>query len=413
MPKSSAVVAGNPALASQYNNLRDDAIALTETVTSGEAYSATTPVTIAGVNQTYSLPTFLYESGGKWFKVVGNTVSGARTRIGMALDQATAADESVRIYLPGSLVNVTGSPGPTTSELGRIGSTSITAGAIELTTRPPYYTLVGFFPTLATFHFLGPVINNTLWHQVTIPVVSGGSFSANDVILPSAATGKWVQASNTFTASSQAELLIAAQAATGADQVVQAYLPGSMVPATVSNGVPYYLGASGAMSTTLGGTLLVHLGIGYDNLLHFNPTILNRNSNFQESVLAGENWTAGDILYQKSSDGQFYRADTDVAESGICEKPAIALATHTGGSGSRQIVYFPGALIRGLFTISTYTRMYPSATTGGYSTSTPPSYDTFYRPIAYATEANVVRLEPQEMQFLPTGIQEKGYCGTT
>lgn len=409
MPRSSAVVAGNPALASQFNNVRLDAIAPTVTFTAGENFNANTPVTVAGVDQGYSLPTLLYESGGKVFKMPGTTTNGARLRIYMAAG-AGVTDSPVDVYTPGGLVPVTYvSAYPTTTDLGRNASNSSTAGAVELTTRPPYYTITGYLTGTAYFAFLGPVYNNTFWHQITVPVVSGGAITAGNVIVPSAVTGKWVVASNTFTSSSRAEVLVAASAATGADEVIQAYLPGSLISGLgVSNGVPYYLGASGAVSTTLAGTFMVGLGVGYDSFLHFNPQILNSDTKFVEEVFAGENWTVGDILYQRVN-RKWYMADTDGAESGICEKVAIAVATHTGGDGSRQMVYFPGALIRNVFTTTTYTRIYPSATPGSYTNTTPPSYDTFYRAVAYATEANVVRLEPQQMEFLPTGIQEKGY----
>jgi hypothetical protein len=138
---------------------------------------------------------------------------------------------------------------------------------------------------------------------------------------------------------------------------------------------------------------------------------LEKNDNaVTNGVVAGENWTVGDLLYFKKSDGRFYRADADVAESGICEYPAIAAATHTAGAGTFQIVFLPGSLIFATIGGTIGDRVYPSSTTGGYTANTPASYDTFYRQVGMFVLTSVLHLVPQEMQFLPTGIQEKGYC---
>lgn len=409
--QASPVVAGNPALASQYNNLLLDAICLTETVTSGEAYSATTPVTIAGSNQTYSVPTLLYESGGQWFRVPASGTNGSRLRIGMAKTSSSGAAQTVQIYIPGGLVPITGGT-PSTTDLGRNVTNSSTAGACELTTRPAYNMTIGYLANTSYMYFHGVFYNNTFWHQITVPVVSGAAIAVGNVITASAVTGKWVIASNNFTASYESEILIAASAASGADEIIQAYLPGSMVPGLgVSNGVPYYLGASGAVSTSIAGTFLVNLGVGYDGFLHFNPVVLNRNSTSLLQVAAGENWSVRELLYFKKSDQRFYRADADVAESGILEVPAFAFATHSGGAGSAQMVYMPGGVIRGAgFTFSPGDRLFPSGTTGAYVANTPASYDTFYRQVMNAIEGDLINFIPQQMEFLPTGIQEKGYC---
>ena len=407
---SSAVTSGTPTLASQYNNLRLDAIALTETVTAGEVFAATTPVTIAGVNQGYSLPTLLYESGGQWFKMPGNTTNGARLRVAMAYEASGAIGASVRIYMPGSLVPVTGGS-PATADYGRNVSNSNTAGATELTVRPNFYTHIGFLINASYFMFQGPIYNNVFSKQIESPVVAGEAFSVRDILYIKVSDGKAYKAVSTSLEPGYAKgILIAAQAATAADQVILVYTPGAVITgfSSLNPGVTYYTsGTAGGLSSQRSG-FSKPVGYALDaTTLIFLPGKEAENLVI-ETVIAGENWTLADLLYQKS-DGSFYRSDADVAESGILERPAIAFATHSGGASSRQLVYMPGSIIRSVFAISAAIRYYPSATTGAYQAGSPASLDTFFRQAAYSLEANVMHLQPQEMIFLPTGIQEKGF----
>lgn len=289
MPRSSAVVAGNPALASQFNNVRLDAIAPTVTFTAGENFNANTPVTAAGVDQGYSLPTLLYESGGKVFKMPGTTTNGARLRIYMAAGTGNT-DSPVTVYTPGGLVPVTNGAGsPSSTDLGRNASNSTTAGATELTTRPPYYTIIGYLASTDYLAFIGPVYNNTFWKQIETPVTSGEAFSARDA------------------------------------------------------------------------------------------------------------------LYLKASDGRAYKADSDAAESGICEKPLFAAQAATGAAQT-ILAYTPGAYISGFSGLTAGTTYYPSSTSGALSSTK----GTFSRGLLFAISSSEGIFMPNELEFLPPGLQETG-----
>lgn len=420
MPISSAISAGAQGLATQYNNLRIDAMARIETVTAGEAYAATTAVTNAGSNQAYSLPTLLQQDSGtgKWFKMDGDTVGlGARLRVGMAYEASAGDGSSVKIYLPGSLITGLSAM---TAEVGRTASNSVTSGAVESTVLPPYYTYIGWWPTATTFMFEGHIFNNASPRLITVPVTSGEAFSVRDALYISDIDGKAYKAVNNTSrrAAGWYAKAIAAQAATGVDQIVQAYPPGSIIIgySGLTPGAEYY--PSSTAGTLVAGTgfkPLYAAGYGYamsSSVLMFESLEKNDNS-VTQSVSAGENWTIGDHLYLKKSDGRYYKVDADVAESGIAEMVAVACATHTGGAASAQTVFFPGSIIFGTIGGTVGDRTYPSGTPGAVVANTPASYDTYYRPMGYFPVTNIYHLLPQEMQFLPTGIQEKGYCGTT
>ncbi len=412
MPISSAISAGAQGLASQYNNLRIDAMARIETVTAGESYAATTAVTNAGSNQAYSLPTLLQQDSGtgKWFKMDGDTVGlGARVRVGMAYEASAGDGSSVKIYLPGSLITGLSAM---TAEVGRTASNSSTSGAVESTVLPPYHTYIGWWPSATSFMFEGLMFNNVNPKQIGTPVVSGEAFSVRDALYVKVSDGRAYRADGiSFEGGQCITPLFAAQAATGAAQTVLAYTPGAYITgfSGLTVGVPYFAGTTGALSTTPGKFFRV-LGYAVSSTeFIFSPGRSNENYVLQ-GVVAGENWTAGEALYQKKSDGRYYRADTDVAESGICENPAFAFSTVTGGAGTdNNLAYFPGSLVFNLISVTAGDRVYPSATTGGITVNTPPSYDTYYRVLGFAFRTNSFNFNPQEMQFLPTGIQEKGF----
>jgi len=417
MPLSSVVVAGNPALASQYNNLRIDAMARIETVTAGEAYTATTAVTNAGSNQAYSLPTLLQQDSttGKWLKMDGDTVGlGARVRIGMAYEASAGDGSSVKIYLPGSLISGLSAM---TAEVGRTATCSTTSGAVESTVLPPYYTFIGWWPSATSFMFEGLMFNNVNPKNIAVPVTSGEAFSVRDALYISDIDGKAYKAVNNTSrrAAGWYAKAIASQAATAANQTVQVYPPGSIIYgySGLTPGAEYY--PSSTAGTLVAGTgfkPLYAAGYGYamsSSVFMFESLEKNDNS-VTQSVSAGENWTIGDHLYLKKSDGRYYKVDADVAESGIAEMVAVACATHTGGAASAQTVFFPGSIIFGTIGGTVGDRTYPSGTPGAVVANTPASYDTFYRPMGYFPVGNIYHLLPQEKPFLPTGVQEKGYC---
>lgn len=408
---ASPVTSGTPTLASQFNNLRLDALALTETVTAGEVYAATTLVTAAGVNQGYSLPTLLYESGGQWFRMPGNTTNGARMRVAMAYEASGSIGASVRIYMPGSLVPITVGT-PATADYGRNVSNSNTLGACELTVRPNFYTHIGFLINASYFLFQGPIYNNVFSKSIETPITAGEAFSALDLLYVKVSDGKAYKANATALESGYCRTpLIAAQAATGADQIVLAHTPGAVIRGyALTPGATYYPSATpGGYSTTKVG---YHRPIGYaidSTTLVFFPGKENDNT-ILEVVNAGENWSIRELLYFKKSDQLFYKADADIAESGILEIPAIAFNTHASGAGSAQLVYMPGSVIRNAgFTFTAGDRLFPSGTPGAYVANSPASLDTFFRNPANALAADIISFLPKQMEFLPTGMQEKGY----
>lgn len=403
-------------------NAQNDAIADlyltggTAVVTAGEAYAATTAVTNNNVAQAYSLPTLLQQDSttGKWLKTAGTLALGARVRLAMAYEASSGDGASVRIYLPGSTITVASM----TAEVGRTASTSLTSGAVETTVLPPYYSYIGWWASATSFVFVGLIFNNVNGKQLQTPVISGEAFSVRDALYLDNVTGKAFKAINNISrrASGWYNQMIAAQAATGVDQTVLAYTNGAVVTgfSGLTPGAAYYPSSTaGTLSTT---RTLYNAQFGYaQDASTFVLSNGGKNNDWEieQAVTAGENWTAGDLLYQKKSDGRFYRADADVAESGICEVPAIALQTHTGGAASTQAALFPGSILFGLPSGTLGDRIYPSATTGAAQANTPASYDTFYRVLGFFIGTNILNFTPQEMQFLPTGIQEKGYCGAT
>lgn len=400
-------------------NAQNDAIADlyltggTAVVTAGEAYAATTAVTNNNVAQAYSLPTLLQQDSttGKWLKMAGTIGLGARVRIAMAYEASSGDGASVRIYLPGSVITLGTAQ---TAEVGRIASNSLTSGAVESTVLPPYYSYIGWWASATTFKFEGLIFNNINPKQIQTPVTSGEAFSVRDALYIKASDGRAYKADAATSQESGTcyTPLFAAQAATGAAQTVLAFTPGAYITgfSGLTPGVPYYPGTAGAISTTRGKFSRV-LGYAVSSTEFLFVPGKDSDDLILRGIVAGENWTVGEALYQKKSDGRYYRADTDVAESGICENPAFAFATHTGGAGSEQLVYLPGSNFFSVVSGTAGDRAYPSATTGAIALNTPPSYDTFYRVLGLFFRGNSFLFTPQEMQFLPSGIQERGFCG--
>jgi len=129
----------------------------------------------------------------------------------------------------------------------------------------------------------------------------------------------------------------------------------------------------------------------------------------QIEVTTGEAYSAGDLLYIKASDGRAYKTDADAAESGICEFPLMAAEASTGAAQTK-LAYTPGRLVTGLSGLTAGSRYYPSSTAGAI-TATEPSQDLFWRVIGKAISTTELMFAPLEMQWLPTGRQEKGYVG--
>lgn len=127
--------------------------------------------------------------------------------------------------------------------------------------------------------------------------------------------------------------------------------------------------------------------------------------------LAGANWSQGNFLYL-AANGMIYPAiSTGTAEAGLAEFPLIAVATHTGGSGSAQSVYLPGTVLNLFSGMTAGNRFYTGTVSGSSTAVAPASLDGFYRVYARALTTGLLIFQPGNIEFLPTGVQEKGYFG--
>lgn len=406
MPISSTVVAGNPALASQYNNLRIDALATIDSVIAGEAIAATTTVS------SVTLPTLVYQnsSNGKWYNASASTAApGWAQAVGMAYEAAAGDGSTFRIYLPGSLVTGSG------MTAGTAMFPSSTSGGIAAfsTTTTLYYKWIGTCLSSTSFHFC-PTSNTTLIESNQIYLTAGEAILLNALCYIKQSDGLVYNADADTLESGNAIAYCVCQYATSASGQTSRFKTiggkATMLGTFAAGNIVYPSSTAGEVSTTrLRGGRMIGIAIS-SSVVYLFPGQPNTPELIFNTV-AGENWSKGDLLYFKKSDSRYYKADADVAESGICEFPAIAYATHTGGAGSEQIAYFPGSIVPfGTVTVTAGNRLYPSATAGAYQANTPASYDTFYRVIGQGNRTDTVNFQLQEMQFLPTGIQEKGFA---
>ena len=388
-PNSSAIVAGAQGLASQYNNLRLDAIGV---------------VNIISANTFSALQLIKNEAGG--FIRFDNQWKPSNCELMIAAATGPGGYVTTTAYKAGSIIpGYGGALTPDAIYYGdNSGNLSTTPGAARIP--------VGVALDSSTLYF-----NPKVSSFKVVAGVSAAALSILACVYLRASDQKWALTDTTARESGHAKIVgFVANAVSGADEAINVILPGQIVSGfsgSLTAGSVYYTGNSGAISTTRG-AFSRPLGVAISTSeLYFFP--LEPNENFViESVTAGENWSVRDLLYFKKSDQRFYKADADSAESGILEVPAIAFATHSGGAGSTQLVYMQGSYIRGAgFTFTAGDRLFPSGTAGAYVANTPASYDTFYRSVANAIDTDVVAFFPKQMEFLPTGMQEKGFIGAT
>lgn len=408
MPFSSAIVAGAQGLASQYNNLRTDAITLTETVTAGEAFSATT--TVSGV----TLPTVLYQdtATGKFLRVVSTATGSGQPQSPVMAYEASAGDgSSVRVYLPGSVIAGTGLtagtpyyPSTTAGGLTTLDATTLLA-----------WRLLGFGLTTTSFLFL-PGVNTT--HPGGSPYfysTSGEALSRGDLCYLKASDGRFYKADGD--ASGEAgwckAFAVADIAASGAGVSTRFIKPGNNVTinGTYAAGNLVYPSTTAGQVSATRSKWYREVGIATSSSNVYLFAGKDNDAAIVESVTAGANWGALAHLYLKASDARWYPMDVTVAESGIAEKYGIAVAAHTAGAGSTQLVYLQGSIIDLTFSLTAGATLYSTTAGAGYQMSAPSSYDTFYRAIGYMLTATRLHLAPQGMEFLQAGVQEKGYCG--
>ena len=250
---------------------------------------------------------------------------------------------------------------------------------------------------------------------LTIDATSGEAFSIRDLVYIDSTDNRAYKAdADIYTkGDSELEFFYAASAASGAAQSVTLYVEGGYITGfsgLTPNTFYYPSGTPGAITTTKTKYgCSVCYAVSSSVVLFIKGT--KKDHRIIETVVAGSNWVDGQMLYQKKSDTRWYVMDTTVAESGVCEVWGFAVITHTGGAGSTQQVYLQGSVINTpAFFVSGAT--YYSTTSGAaYTANAIPGVDQFYRPVCYALSTTRIHIEGDQTFFLPTGIQEKGYCG--
>lgn len=385
---SSPVASGDQGLATQYNDLRSDAIGITNINVSGPAFAVGDVL-------------FNDNSGG--FRQAYNEIPPWFTEFRIAAAAYTSGGAG-RAYKPGSLVNIYSglTPGATYYQNGTTISTTPNINSVRLGKAIDSTTLL-FNPQYSDLKIIngtsvGAVGVRNLMYQrpdglwdtytrghfgnVTPKVIafcaSSTATSGPVTLLP---PGNKIGGFGTLTA--------------GQDYFAETYSStASIINARHPNSV--YLGKADSVLTTL------NFQIAED------PKIVDEP--FMATVTAGENWTAGDFLYL-ASDGLVRRSHSDSPESGIAERLMIAATTHTGGSGSAQPVYLPGATIVGLLTGTAGNRLFNTVTPGASVVNVPNSYDEWYSCYGHFTQTNVFYFHPQHFDFLESGVQEKGFCG--
>ena len=432
MSVSLSVTPGTPARSTDINNLRFDAIVNTRTAIAGEAFSA---YTTDGSGIVF--PTLLYQSGTQWFKAKSdgvNLAAGYIEQYGLAYTSSSGPGATFTLILPGSQITSEFFPSMSGGTAGmNLLPSATTAGGVSSFNANTMvaFRVIGAFENANSFNFLAwdnstfQSLGNTAAHCMYF--ISGEAISQYDtlIVANNGTNGQvWrVNSSNyweSVVALQPMAIVVAQHAVSGAGQNIRCAIVGSMTPVNKEGGGSFAVGDSVYTSNTPGqlttnplqGQNQIYVGrIAQGGSLFLCPGNNNRGGKaILKQVQAGENWAIGDLLYQRKSDGLWMRALSSAPESGICEKVAIAFATHSGGSGSTQIVYMPGSIICNLFVGTAGQRMFPATTPGAMVADVPDSYDGYYRCVGYFDQTGVFVFQPQEMLFLASGVQEKGYC---
>lgn len=249
---------------------------------------------------------------------------------------------------------------------------------------------------------------------LTVSGTSGEAFSIRDLVYVDPSDNRVYKADADIynKGDSNLEFFFAASAATGAAQAVTIYVEGGYITGfsgLTPNTFYFPSGTPGAITTTIGKYgCSVAYAISATEILFVKGT--KKDHRIIETVTAGANWVDGQMVYLKKSDTRWYPMDTTIAESGICEVWGFAVITHTGGAGSTQQVYLQGSVINApaYFTAGA---MYYSTTGGAsYVANAIPGHDDYFRQVCYAILSTRIHIVGEQNYFLPTGIQEKGYC---
>lgn len=389
---SSPVVAGNPALASQYNDLRKDATGLTNIVVSATAV-------VAG-------DVLFNDSAGSGFRKAYNEIPPFFKEFRIAASSSAGSGASGTAYKAGAYISGIFS--------GLTPGADYYCNSGVLSTTPDILRIrLGTAESATVFHF------NPHYEDITtINVTSVGAIGTKAFVFPRTSDGKWDYYIRANFGTSIPRIIGISASSIGSSGTISILLPGQIVGgfSGLTAGSHYYIETN---SSTAALTSTRH-----PNSLYVGQAISTTELNFQRGSdprlsdepgvatgTAGANWTGGNFLYL-ASDGMIYPAiSTGTAEQGLAEFPLIGVATHTGGSGSAQPVYLPGTVLNLYSGMTAGNRFYTGTVSGSSTAVAPASLDGFYRVYARAMTTGQLLFQPGNIEFLPTGVQEKGYCG--
>lgn len=128
--------------------------------------------------------------------------------------------------------------------------------------------------------------------------------------------------------------------------------------------------------------------------------VQSSSSSMRSSIQLGEAVNAGDLLYLKSADGKWWKADCLTAEKAGNGTPSnIKMALSNGAANQWVLGADPGGDIT-LGTVLTKGQIYVLSATGGLFATQPDLVATnFLTIIGYATSTSVLRFTPN-----PTGV---------
>lgn len=414
---SSAPVAGNDITAVGVGNIRKDALLNTETVIAGETIAA---YTTAG---SITFPTVVYLNGTKWYKANSNgTVLGAGyvQAVGLAVTAAAADGSTFTVAKPGSRITTELFPSISGITAGmNLFPSATTPGGISIfdSTTMRAYRLLGFVDSSNSFDF-NPTDNNTLPSGKTIDYFTSGEAIAQYDTCFVSTDGLLYRCNTAFSNRAQPKkVLVAQHSVSGSGFQVRCKHSGitsiNKGSQGFTTGLPVYITSNyGEVTTDNNGFVGSAVSKGREIGIAISTTqALLFDSGFTSEQIkiglfvSGDIWAARDLLYFDKTTRTVKRADADVPASGIMEFPLIAVASN-GTSGAPVACYLPGSVITGYGGFGAGDRLYPSSSPGGYTATFNP--DLFQRCIGFVRDSDTVVFEPQEMLFLPTGIQEKG-----
>ena len=389
---SSNVSVGTTVAALERNNLRNDATGLTSIVVTSSAV-------VAG-------DVLFNDSAGIGFRKMYNEIPPWFREIRISASSSAGSGASGTAYKAGSYISgIFSGLTPNAEYYSNSGVLSLTPDIMRLR--------LGTAESATVFHF------NPHYEDITtINVTSVGAIGTKAFVFPRTSDGKWDYYTRANFGTSIPRIVGISASSLGATGSFTVLMPGQIVGgfSGLTKGAHYYIETN---SSTASLTATRH-----PNSLYVGQAVSTTELNFQRgsdprisdeygvaTFTAGANWTGSNFLYL-ASDGNVYPSiSTGTAEAGLAEFPLIAVATHTGGAGSPQPCYLPGTVLNIYGGMTPGNRFYTGSVLGSSSAVTPASLDGFYRVYARAITAGQLFFLPGNIEFLPTGVQEKGYCG--